>query len=411
MQTDCIILGGGAAGLAACAALADTGLRIAVVERLDRVGKKLMAAGNGRCNISNLQMDAALYGSAAPFVSCLYEITPPEEVLSFFASLGLMTAQEDGRIYPRTMMASSVLDVLRAGCDRKNITILTQQQAVSVTPSRRGGFSVQLENGEGLFAPVVLLAAGGSAAPHLGTDGSGTQLMEALGHSVTPLYPALTQLKCDHGALRSLKGIRLQAALTLEIDGKTAAQETGEILFADYGVSGVCVFQLSGTAAEAVAQKKHTLLRMNLLPEIPNEERSDWLHARIDALHGASALSLFTGVFPRLITQAILKEAGILPDTQADRLSAKAISALLDAIGAFRLHVTGTQGFKNAQVTRGGVCLDEVDPQTMGSCIFDGLYLCGELLDVDGPCGGYNLHFAFAGGLTAAKDIRRRFGV
>ena len=409
MQTDCIILGGGAAGLAACAALADTGLRIIVVERLDRVGKKLMAAGNGRCNISNRQMDAALYGRAAPFVARLYETTPPQEVLAFFSSLGLMTAQEDGRIYPRTMMASSVLDVLRAGCDRANVTILTQQQAVSVAPSRRGGFSVQLENGEGLFAPVVICAMGGSASPQLGTDGSGTQLMDALGHSITPLYPALTQLKCDHGALRSLKGIRLQAALTLLVDGKTAGQETGEILFADYGVSGVCVFQLSGIAAEALAQKKRVLLHVNLLPEV--SDLHTWLHARISVLRGASALSLFTGVFPRLITQAILREAGVSSDAQTDRLSAGSLDAICSAISAFPLPVTGTQGFKNAQVTRGGVRLDEVDPETMSSRIFDGLYLCGEVLDADGPCGGYNLHFAFAGGLTAAKDILRRFGL
>lgn len=411
MQTDCIILGGGAAGLAACAALADTGLRITVVERLDRVGKKLMAAGNGRCNISNRQMDASLYGSAAPFVSRVYEETPPEKVLSFFSSLGLMTADEDGRIYPRTMMASSVLDVLRAACDRENVTLLTQQQAVSVTPSRRGGFSVQLESSEGLFAPVVLCAMGGSAAPHLGTDGSGTQLMDALGHSVTLLYPALTQLKCDHSALRSLKGIRLQAELTLLIDGKSAAQETGEILFADYGVSGVCVFQLSGMAAQALDQKQRVTLHVNLLPEIPEDTLHSWLTARIASIPGASALSLFTGVFPRLITQAILKEANISADAQAFRLSSKSIDALCDAIHAFSLPIIGTQGFKNAQVTRGGVALDEVDPRTMGSQIFDGLYLCGEILDVDGPCGGYNLHFAFACGLTAAKDILRRFGL
>ena len=411
MQTDCIILGGGASGLAACAALADTGLRIAVVERLDRVGKKLMAAGNGRCNISNRQMNASLYGSAAPFVSHVYETTTSDEVLSFFSSLGLMTAQEDGRIYPRTMMASSVLDVLRAACDRENVTILTQQQAVSVTPSRRGGFCVQLESGEGLFAPVVLCCMGGSAAPHLGTDGTGTNLMEQLGHSITPLYPALTQLKCDHSALRGLKGIRLQTALTLLIDGKPAAQETGELLFADYGVSGVCVFQLSGLAAEAIARKRRVMLHVNLLPEIPESELSDWLRARIASLHGASALSLFTGVFPRLVAQAVLKEAGISADAQADRLSAKSIEALCAAISAFSLPVTGTQGFKNAQVTRGGVALVEVDPQTMASCIFNGLYLCGEVLDVDGPCGGYNLHFAFASGLTAAKAILKRSGV
>lgn len=411
MQTDCIILGGGAAGLAACAALADSGLRIAVVERLDRVGKKIMAAGNGRCNISNAQMDAVMYGSAAPFVSCVYEATPPKAVLSFFSSLGLMTAEEDGRIYPRTMMAASVLDVLRAPCDRENVKMLTGCEAVSVLRSRRGGWSVQLSNGEELFAPVMLCCLGGSSAPHLGTDGAGIRLMETLGHSVTPVYPALTQLKCDHSALRSLKGIRVQAKLTLCVDNKPSAQETGELLFADYGVSGVCVFQLSGVAAKALAEKRRAMLSVNLLPEIDEEKTADWLRARINALPSANALSLFTGVFPRLLAQAILKEAGIAFNAQANRLNAKSMVALANTISAFSLPITGTQGFKNAQVTCGGVRLDEVDPHTMASRIFDGLYLCGEVLDVDGPCGGYNLHFAFASALTAAKDIRRHFGV
>jgi len=409
LQTDCIILGGGASGLAACAALANAGLRVALVERLDRVGKKIMAAGNGRCNISNEDMDASCYGHAAPFVSRVYDKTPPDEVLSFFSSLGLMTASEDGRIYPRTMMASSVLDVLRAACDRENVTLLTGQEIVSVAPSRRGGLSVQLQSGEGLFAPTVLCCMGGSAAPHLGTDGAGTRLMAQLGHSVTKLHPALTQLKCDHGALRGLKGIRVQAALTLMIDDQPAAKETGELLFADYGVSGVCVFQLSGLAAEALSKKRRVSLRVHLLPEMPEGEVSSWLSARIASLPGANALSLFTGVFPRLLAQAILKEAGVAPDAQADRLSAKSFDALCCAITAFSLPVSGTQGFKNAQVTRGGVNLDEVDPSTMASRIFDGLYLCGEVLDVDGPCGGYNLHFAFASALTAAKAVKERF--
>ncbi len=411
MQTDCIILGGGASGLAACAALANTGLRVALVERLDRVGKKIMAAGNGRCNISNEDMDVSYYGHAAPFVSRVYAATPPDETLAFLSSLGLMTASEDGRIYPRTMMASSVLDVLRAACERSNVTMLTGQEIVSIAPSRRGGLSVQLQSGEGFFASAALCCMGGSAAPHLGTDGAGTRLMAQLGHSITPLHPALTQLKCDHGALRGLKGIRVQAALTLIIDGNPTARETGELLFADYGVSGVCVFQLSGLAAGALSKKRRVALHVHLLPEIPEDEVTAWLRARIASLPGSNALSLFTGVFPRLLAQAILKEAGIALDAQADRLSAKSLDLLCDAITAFPLPVTGTQGFKNAQVTRGGVCLDEVDPTTMASRIFDGLYLCGEVLDVDGPCGGYNLHFAFASALTAAKAVKARFGV
>ena len=406
MHCDCIILGGGAAGLAACAALAESGLRVTLIERLDRVGKKIMAAGNGRCNLSNENMDASFYGKAATFVSQVYATTSPKEVLDFFASLGLMTASEEGRIYPRTMMASSVLDVLRTGCERENVRLLTGQEAMSLTPSRRGGWSVQLSGGEGVFAPVVICAMGGSASPHLGTDGAGVRLLKSLGHSAGEQYPSLVQLRCDHGALRSLKGIRLQAALSLEIDKEIAAHETGELLFADYGVSGVCVFQLSGLAAQALSEKKAVRLLVNLLPEIT--DISDWLHARMAAHPQLSALSLFTGVFPRLMTMAILKQADISPDAQVSRLRSSQIMALWKAIAAFPLPVTGTQGFKNAQVTRGGIHLDEIDPRTMASRLFDGLYILGETLDVDGPCGGYNLHFAFAGALTAAKAIISR---
>lgn len=406
MHSDCIILGGGASGLAACAALAQTGMHVTLIERLDRVGKKIMAAGNGRCNLSNENMDADFYGHAAPFVTKVYDVTPPQAVLDFLSDLGLMTASEEGRIYPRTMMASSVLDVLRAGCEQENVTLLTGQEVVSVTPSRRGGWSVQLSGGEGVFAPVVICAMGGSASPHLGTDGAGVRLLENLGHRAVKQYPALVQLKCDHGALRSLKGIRVQASLTLEIAGKAAMQETGELLFADYGASGVCVFQLSGYAAQALDEKKRVRLLVNLLPEM--SDTAAWLTLRMTARPMDSALGLFTGVFPRLLTMSILKQAGISPEAPVSRLSAVQTHALLEAITALPLPVTGTQGFKNAQVTRGGIQLDEVDPRTMASRLFDGLYVLGETLDVDGPCGGYNLHFAFASALTAAKAIASR---
>ena len=338
MQTDCIILGGGAGGLAAACALASSGLHVTLAERLDRVGKKLLATGNGRCNLSNREMFPERYGHAAPFVRAVYAQTPPDEVLSFFARLGLMTAEEDGRIYPRTMMSSSALDVLRAGCASKNITVLTGQEAVSLAPSRRGGWSVQLSGGEGLFAPAVIAAMGGSAAPNMGTDGSGARLLQSLGHTVTPLYPALVQLKCDHPALRSLKGIRTQAALALEIGGKIAAQDTGELLFADYGVSGVCVFQLSRHVPGALHAQKRVRLLVNLLPDLAPDAISPWLNARIAMMSGATLQSLMTGVFPRLLTQAILRQAGLSPDLLADSLTGAQRAALLDVISAFPLY-------------------------------------------------------------------------
>ena len=409
-KTDCIILGGGASGLFACAYLASRGLHVTLVEKLDRVGKKLMAAGNGRCNISNVDMNPDLYTGSESFVRSVYETIPPVQVLNFFESIGLMTATEDGRIYPRTMMASSVLDVLRAACDRENVRLLTGCECVSLRPSRRGGWSVELADGEGIFSPCVLAALGGSAAPHLGTDGSGTRMMRELGHSITPLYPALVQLKCDHSALRGLKGLRAQATLTLHINGEPSAKETGELLFADYGVSGVCVFQLSGMAARALGEHKSVFLSVHLLPEIPQENMRYWLDRRILSQNHASALQLLSGVFPRLLALAVLKEAGISADASAARLTEKQRCALISAISAFTLKITGTQGFKNAQVTAGGVSLDDVDPLTMASRLYDGLYLTGEMLDVNGPCGGYNLHFAFASALAASRAICAQSG-
>ena len=408
MQTDCIILGGGAAGLTAAAALGESGLRVTVIERLDRVGKKLLSTGNGRCNLSNADMRPALYGPAEAFVADVYAATPPPDVLRFFSHLGLMTAAEDGRIYPRSMQAAAVLDVLRMACDRPNVQLMTGQRAVSAAPSRRGGWSVQLESGEGLFAPVLLCAMGGSAAPSMGTDGSGVQLMTALGHSATPCVPALVQLRSDHPALRALKGIRVQATLTLRIDGAPTAQETGELLFCDYGLSGVCVFQLSRVASCALAQGRRVAVSVNLLPEM--DDLPAWLHERIAARPALPAASLFTGVFHRLLAQALLREAHIAPDMRVAALNDCETGALCRAVGALTFAITGTQGFAQAQVTSGGIRRDEIGPRTMASRLFDGLYLAGEVVDVDGPCGGYNLHFAFASALTAARAIRTQLG-
>ncbi len=403
MQTDCVIVGGGAGGLCAAAALGRKGLRVTVVERLPRVGKKLLATGNGRCNLSNVDMQSVYYGKAAPFVQQVYAVTPPGEVAAFFSSLGLMTAVEDGRIYPRTMAASSVLDVLRMACERASVTMLTDTEVVALSPSRRGGWSVQLADGSGLFAPHVIAAMGGSAAPSMGTDGTGVRLMQTLGHEITPLYPALVQLKCSHPALKGLKGIRTQARLTLFIDGRPSAEEFGELLLTDYGVSGVCVFQLSREAAPALAQKRSVRLAIDFLPEVASIR--PWLDARIEQLSPVSLLTLTTGVLPRLLAQTIIKEAHFSPEMDAGALSDAEKDALCRALSAFPLVVTGTQGFANAQVTRGGVSVADVDPRTMASRLFDGLHIIGELLDVDGPCGGYNLHFAFASALTAAKAI------
>ena len=187
-----LVIGGGASGLtAALTASEDPHSDVHLAERQARVARKLLATGNGRCNLSNTDMQPAYYGDSAPFVRKVYEATPPQEVSDFFTSLGLMTAVEDGRLYPRTMAASSVLDVLRMACERYGIQMMTDCEVTGFTPSRRGGWSVQLADGSGIFSSYVIDAMGGSAAPAMGTDGSGVRLLAQLGHEATPLYPAL----------------------------------------------------------------------------------------------------------------------------------------------------------------------------------------------------------------------------
>ena len=408
MLPDVLILGGGASGLAAAAALGNRGARVLVLERNSRVGKKLLATGNGRCNLSNAVMRGECYGDAAAFVSRLYDAVPHDSVLGFWRSLGLMTAEEDGRIYPRTMQAASALDVLRAACERSYVEFATEREVTRLSPSRHGGWTATAADGSVFCAPFAIAAMGGSAAPQMGTDGGGARLLSGLGHTVTPLYPALVQLRCDHPALRSLKGVRVRATVSLSIDGQESAREEGELLFADYGVSGVCVFQLSRYASPALAKGRDVRLSIDFLPELESGEESAWLDARLSTLSGANVQALFTGVLPRLVSQCVVRQAQLPADMPAGALTAHQRRVLLSTLRGFPLRVTGTQGFSNAQVTRGGVSLREIDPRTAASRLFDGLYVVGELLDVDGPCGGYNLHFAVASALAAADDISKR---
>ena len=264
-------------------------------------------------------------------------------------------------------------------------------------------FSVSLEDGSYLRAERVVCACGGKAAPHFGSDGAAYALLTPLGHTVTPLYPALTQLRCRHRALRCLKGIRAQAEATLLADGAAVSLEEGEVLFTDYGLSGYPIFQLSGLAARLSGAGRDVRVRLNLLPELPPEARALFLSARLDAFAQEPASALWTGVLHRRLGEAVLADADVAPDARCGALGEKERRALLHTLFGMAFPVTGVQGFDSAQVTAGGVPTDEVEPATLASRLIPGLYITGETLDVDGRCGGFNLHFAWATGLLAGR--------
>ena len=404
MRESCLIIGGGASGLAAAAYLSSCGVPALLLERQNRVGKKILSTGNGRCNLSNLSMSPDRYGKAENFVRQVCSVTPPGDVLGLLARLGLLLSEEEGRIYPRTKMAATVLDVLRAPLESGTVCVETDVRVTDLSLSH-GLWRAVSEDGRAFTAPFVLFCPGGSAGPKFGTDGSAMSIVQKLGHTLVPVVPALVQLRCRHTALPSLKGLRAHAGVSLLIDGSPAGQETGELLFTDYGVSGIPVMQLSGLASRALLEKRDVSLTIDLLPEQPAQDAALFLQNRISELHPADLTRLFTGVLPRMLARALLKECGFSPESPPEELTNETLLRLARVLHAFPFPVTGTMGFDHAQVTSGGVALSEVSPQTMESRLCRGLFFAGEVLDVDGPCGGYNLHFAFSSAMTAARAI------
>ncbi len=388
-----LIVGGGASGLAAAVCAARRGKRVVVLERLSAPGKKLLATGNGRCNLLNV--GTPQYEGGAVFAERVLSFCPASRVLDFFHSIGLATAQEaDGRVYPACNQASAVLDVLRAACDRHGVRIVTDCRVTAL--KRVGGGFLAETDGMGQFAAEgALIAGGGMAAPRLGSDGSAYALLTALGHTLFTPLPALSPLETPHNKIRGLSGLRMPAILTLcEGDSPVAAAQ-GEMLVTDYGISGVCAMQLA-RAAQAL---KRPVLYVDLSPMLGIAPTR---YARVPATNvrkntqKALALlqkrqetlpdSLLTGLVPRLLAQ---------------KLAHYPIEALAEQLTAFSLPVTGVRGFEQAQVTQGGVDTRDFDAETMRSRLVPGLQAAGEVLDVDGDCGGYNLLFAWASGILA----------
>ncbi len=398
------VVGGGAAGLMAALTAAQQGARVVVLEHGDRVGRKLMATGNGRCNLTNLHASALQYHGNLLFAAEVLKAVSPRAVLARFEALGLLWHTEyEGRVYPHSDQAAAVLDVLRLGCERHGITTRCGS-AVRAIERGAQGFTLTLASGEKLAADRVIVATGGKASPKLGSDGSGYALLASLGHRITPCYPALAQLRCDHPALRSLKGLRVSATASLLADQRVVRAEHGEILFTDYGLSGIAALGLARWAEMTLADGDRASVRVSLLPERDPHERYALVDARRTLFPDAPAGQFATGFLPRRVGEALCKEVGIPPDLPCAALTDAHVSQLAALLGEWHFAVTGTQGFEHAQVTAGGADTEAFDDSTMQSRIVPGLYAAGEVLNVDGDCGGFNLQFAWASGIIAGQS-------
>lgn len=392
------VIGGGAAGMLAALTAAEGGHRVLLLERQSRVGRKLLATGNGRCNLSNYHVSPAHYHGGAGFCDFALSQFDVGETLQYFASLGLLTVSEaSGRIYPMSNMAGSVLDVLRYALERPEIDLQTGQTVTAVRKTPEG-FSVKTET-DTFSAQRLILAAGGAAGSKVGGVMDGYRLAKSLGHHRTALYPSLVQLKTDPTYPRALKGVKAQCGISICRGSQVLARNSGEVLFTEYGVSGPAIFDLSRSVS---AGGSDLTCLLNFFPDWEETEVLHWLCQRQAAMAEHEASTLLTGSCHTRLGQMICKSAGFTSQKTAG-LTRDDLGRIARQATRFALPITGTCGFDQAQVTAGGLDTSEFDPRTLQSRLVPGLYACGELLDVDGDCGGYNLQWAWSSGRLAGK--------
>ena len=398
-MTTVVVIGGGASGLmAALTAAEDQNNRVLLLERQQRIGCKLLATGNGRCNLTNT--GAALrnyHGEQADFAAPALAAFTPRDTLDFFHRLGLLTVEEyGGRVYPLSNAANSVLDVLRFALERAGVELRCACPAREIR-RRDGGYTVGTDGGV-IAADRLILACGGAAGAKLGGVMDGYELVKPLGHKRTALRPSLVQIVTAPDYPRALKGVRAAAALRLTAGEDLLGESAGELQFTETGVSGPAAFDLSRLASSG---GEGLALHVRFLPE--EADAFALLTARRAAFPEQPASELFTGMLHNRLGRMLVKYAAIEANRPIGSLSDKELRRAARAAGDFTLPVRGTEGFDNAQVTAGGLRTAGFNPETLESWFMPGLFACGEVLDVDGDCGGYNLQWAWASGRLAGR--------
>lgn len=394
------IIGGGAAGI--MAALQIKGHEVHIFERNDRIGKKLLATGNGRCNYTNLNMGPEYYhGEERDFVKPALNYFGKEETIDFFKShLMLSTSIENGRTYPVTLKASSVLNLFLRELEKKNIYIHTNYFLRQIEKTK-GGFKLQFKDEEPFYVDRVVFATGGMSMPVSGSDGNGYRILRSLGHTLVEPFPGLVQVKLKSEFLRHLAGTKVVGEVRLIKDGKVIGREEGDLLFTKYGISGPPILDLSRKVGENLNSK--------LYMEIPfvNNLEKGFESFAVNAFNNSdSTLGEFIeGVCDKKFLRVVEALINIDKNTPLKEINDSLRDRIIKVLQSTRFEVEGLNGYGESQVTCGGISTEEVNSETMESNIVKGLYLVGEVLDVDGDCGGYNIQWAFSSAALCGKVL------
>ena len=393
------IIGAGASGMAAAIAAAQNpNTQVVLLERQARVGRKLQATGNGRCNLTNQNADITKYHGEDPsFAAYALEAYHVNNTLQWFSDLGLYAVSDPiGRVYPYSDQANSVVDVLRFALERPNIQLICGFEASKIRATHPG-FVVECKE-ESIVCDKLIIACGGLAGSKLGGSLSGYKLLQQMGHHCTKLRPALVQLKSDWQHCASLKGVRANCHAEITRDGMTFSSGKGEIQFTEYGLSGPVIFEIS---RDVCREKGNWLCKLNLLPDMEKEELYQQLLIRRSSKLAAE--DLLTGILHNRLGRIVVKEAGISLHAPISQLEDWELRNVCEVVYCVSIPLTEPMGMDAAQVTAGGILTSEFDPQTMESRLVPGLFSCGEVLDIDGDCGGYNLQWAWSSGRCAGE--------
>jgi flavoprotein, HI0933 family len=422
MANRVVVIGGGASGLAAAIAAAENGAAVTVLEHKDRVGKKILMTGNGKCNLTNMkEVHGKYYSSDAASLKQIYNTLVRFDAVQtrdFFQRLGLYTKEKkDGGVYPVSEQASIVLDVLRSACNRLGVTIQTDCEVISIRPEKNGGV-ICAKQYKQIFYDKLILATGGKAASVAGSDGSGYVLAKRLGHAIVEPLPALVQLKCKGTVFKALSGVRAQGVIRLLIDGVEMATQEGELQLTDYGISGIPVFQLSRLASRALYDQKQCEASLDFISYIfdknnlcENKKDRDKIDCVCKNLTNNAIKHFFhktveeylSGLVHKKIATVVCKQNGIASCMTVNQAGKERVWNCIKMLMDFRVQITAPNSFENAQVCCGGVPLKEVN-ENFASLKCEGIYIVGELLDCDGICGGFNLQWAWATGIIAGTD-------